>query len=237
MGNFRRSRESRPEMFEAVIFDWDGTLADTRDAIVLSFQKVLREVGCEVSDESLEKQIGIGARNMFKNALKAANIPFDEEAIDKLLERKIRIHAELTQEIRLFDGAEDLLGSLRSNVKIALATMSNRKVIDKILSEKGIRDHFDVVITADEVDQPKPNPEIFLKSAIKLKSPPEKCVVVEDSVFGVIAAKNANMKCIAIPSGSYSKVDLAKEEPSLIIDSINEKEKILEYVLAGCSRT
>jgi HAD superfamily hydrolase (TIGR01509 family) len=219
-------------MFEAVIFDWDGTLADTRQAIILSFQKVLKEVGCEVSDHFLEKQIGIGARYMLMNALKTVGIPFEEAMIESLLERKDRIHAELSDRIVLFEGATDLLDTLRSRVSIALATMSNRRVIDKLLGEKGIRDYFEFVITADEVKKPKPNPEVFLKCATKLNCQPKRCVVVEDSIFGVIAAKKANMKCIAILSGAYSKEELEKETPALIIDSINEKRKILNYVLA-----
>ncbi len=56
-------------MFGAVIFDWDGTLADTMPVVVFSFQKVLRGIGCVVSDEFLVRRIGIGARNMFKDAL------------------------------------------------------------------------------------------------------------------------------------------------------------------------
>jgi HAD superfamily hydrolase (TIGR01509 family) len=219
-------------MFDAVIFDWDGTLADTRDAIVLSFQKVLRGIGCTVSDEFLERQIGIGARNMFKNALRTSNIPYDEDAIDKLMERKNRLHAELADRIRLFNGVTDLLDSLRLKVKVALATMSNREVIDRLLEEKKISGYFDLVISADEVHRAKPNPEVFLKCARKLNRQPEKCVVVEDSVFGVIAAKKANMKCIAVPSGAYSKKELEEERPDLIVNSINEKDRILEYILA-----
>ncbi len=69
--------------------------------------------------------------------------------------------------------------------------MSNRKVIDKLLKE--IREYFDVVITADEVLQPKPNPEAFLECALELRVPPERCVIVEDSIFGVKAAKQAEM--------------------------------------------
>ena len=167
-------------MFEAVIFDWDGTLADTRDAIVLSHQKVLREIGCIVTDGSLEKQIGIGARNMLTNALRSSDIPYDEKLIDSLMERKNKIHAELADRITLFNGVTDLLGSLRSRVKIALATMSSRTVIDRLLKEKVMMGYFDFVISADEVQHPKPNPEAFLKCAEKLNCQPQRCVVIED---------------------------------------------------------
>lgn len=217
-------------MFEAVIFDWDGTLADTLDAIVFSFQQALKEIGCTVSDEYLERQIGIGARNMFRNALRSAGIPYGEEVIDKLMEKKHRLHVQFADRIRLFDGVTDLMDSLRSILKIGLATMSSRGVIDRMLDEKGMTGYFDYVVSADDVQQPKPDPEVFLRCSRELKCQPEKCVVVEDSIFGVIAAKKAGIKCIAIPSGAYSREELEREEPDLIVDSVSEKDRILDFI-------
>jgi len=218
-------------MFDAVIFDWDGTLADTEHLIVNSFQKVLREIGCEVSDEFIERRIGVGPKNILIDALKATNIPFDDGMIDKLMEKKIAIHEKLTENVNLFEGAVNLLDDLHGKVRMALATMSNRRIINKILDEKEVREYFDVVITFDEVLRPKPNPEIFLKCAMELKCIPEKCVVVEDSIFGIKAAKEAKMKCIAIPSGAYSIEDLRRENPDLTVNSISEREKILSFIL------
>jgi len=218
-------------MYDAVIFDWDGTLADTKHVIVNSFRRVLKDIGCNTSDDFIERRIGVGPRNILKDALKAANIPFDEEMIDKLEEEKLKIHMELIDEINLFEGATELLNSVKNKVKTALATMGNKRVIDKLLAEKGVRKYFNVVLTFEEVKKPKPNPEIFLKCAMRLKCQPKKCLVLEDSIFGVIAAKKANMKCIAVPSGAYSKEELKKEEPDLIVNSINEKQKILDFIL------
>jgi len=113
--------------------------------------------------------------------------------------------------------------------------MSSRTVIDKLLREKKMSSYFDLVVTADDVERPKPDPEVFLKCARELKCQPEKCVVVEDSVFGVIAARKAKMKCVAVPSGSYSKEELEEEEPDLVVNSIKEKHVILEYILANNS--
>lgn len=218
-------------MFDAVVFDWDGTLADTRFAVVTSFRRVLRGIGCNVHDEFVERRIGIGTKNTFIEALEAANIPFTDEAIKELVKKKVEMQIELTKTVNLFEGAVDLLNSLHGRMKIALASMSNRKVIDKLLNEKGVRKYFDVVVTADEVLQPKPNPEAFLECATRLRCPPEKCVVLEDSIFGVKAAKEAEMKCIAIATGAYSKKELEKENPDLIVNSIKEKEKILNFIL------
>ncbi|NIU83626.1 MAG: HAD-IA family hydrolase, partial [Candidatus Thorarchaeota archaeon] len=77
---------------------------------------------------------------------------------------------------------------------------------------------------------PKPHPEIFLVSATRLNLPPEDCVTLEDSIFGVKATKAAKMKCIAIPSGAYSREELERENPDLLVDSLTKKEKILNFI-------
>ena len=217
-------------MVKAVIFDWDGTLADTRGAVVQSFQRVLGKVDCMVTDEFIERRMGIGTKKTIEETLKECNIKLNDEMLENLVREKIRIQASLTTIVSLFEGAIELLEELKGRTKIALATMSGRKVVDKLLPEKGIEEYFDVVVTADEISKPKPDPEVFLVSAVKLDVEPEDCVVIEDSVFGVRAAKAAKMKCIAVPSGAYSREELQKESPDLMIDALTEREKIMRFI-------
>jgi len=220
-------------MVKAVIFDWDGTLADTKKAVVRSFQKVLVEDGCVISDEFIERRMGIGTKRTLEQALKECNVRFDDTMLENLAGEKIRIQANLTNIVSLFGGAIELLEELHGRIKIALATMSSRKVVDKLLSEKRIGGYFDVVVSADEIFSPKPDPEVFFVSATKLGVKPEDCVVVEDSVFGVRAAKAAKMKCIAVSSGAYSREELQEENPDLMIDSLVEKERILHFIFGS----
>ena len=220
-------------MFEAVIFDWDGTLADTKRAVIPAFQKILGQLRCEVSDDSIERRIGTGAKNTFRETLEANKIRFDDRMLKELVEKKIQAELELAGTVKLFEGSIDLLESLNDKVKMALASMNNRKIVDNMLDQKKIRKYFEVILTADEVGKPKPDPEIFLKCAIKLNCQPENCVVVEDSIFGVKSAKQAKMKCIAVPTGAYSREELKKENPDLIVGSLKEREKILNFVLTG----
>jgi len=217
-------------MFRSVIFDWDGTLADTKKAVVESFQRVLTEIGCVVSNEFLERRIGTGTRKMLEDALNKCNISFDNKMLEGLARKKIRLQTQLSASVTLFEGATTLLDALYGRVKIALATMSSRPVIDKLLSEKQIKKYFNVVVTATEISKPKPDPEIFLTAAKKLNVSPQHCVVLEDSIFGVQAAKKAKMKCIAIPSGAYTKKELKKEKPDLLIDSLTQTQTILNFI-------
>ena len=217
-------------MFEAVIFDWDGTLADTRQVIVIAFQKALSEINCKVSDEYIERRIGIGAADTFQDILQSAKMQFDEKIIQRLVERKSLLEIDLTDQVKLFPGARELLESLRGKTKMGLASMNNRSVIIHLLKANDIENYFDAVLTAESISRSKPNPEIFLKAASKLKASPEKCVVVEDSIFGVQAAKSANMGCVAVVTGVYSRLELLKEKPDLTVKTLKDKQ-IVPFIL------
>jgi beta-phosphoglucomutase len=217
-------------MFEAVIFDWDGTLADTRQVIVIAFQKALSEINCKVSNEYIERRIGIGAADTFRDLLRSAKMQFDEKLIQHLIERKSQLEIELTNQVKLFPGAKELLEALHGKVKMGLASMNNRSVIIHLLKANDLEKYFDAVLTAESISHSKPDPEIFLKAASKLKTSPEKCVVIEDSIFGVKAAKSANMSCIAVLTGVYSKQELEREKPDLIVKTLKDRQ-ILPFIV------
>jgi beta-phosphoglucomutase len=217
-------------MFDAVVFDWDGTLADSRRVVVASFQKALSEVDCEISDAFIEQRIGIGSAETFRAILRSSKTRFDEALIKRLVELKVKNEVEMSPGITLFDGALQLLRSLQRKIKLGLASMNDLAVIERLLKVMSLETFFSVVVTADDVARSKPDPEIFLKCAGELKSSPERCVVVEDSVFGVEAAKTAKMKCIAVLTGVHSRAMLAKASPDLIVASLTEKNEILNFV-------
>jgi beta-phosphoglucomutase len=217
-------------MFDAVIFDWDGTLADSRRVVAASFQKALSEVDCEISDAFIEQRIGIGSAETFRAILRSSKTRFDEALIKRLVELKVKNEVEMSPGITLFDGALQLLRSLQRKIKLGLASMNDLAVIERLLKVMSLETFFSVVVTADDVARSKPDPEIFLKCAGELKSSPERCVVVEDSVFGVEAAKTAKMKCIAVLTGVHSRAMLAKASPDLIVASLTEKNEILNFV-------
>jgi HAD superfamily hydrolase (TIGR01509 family) len=219
-------------MFDSVIFDWDGTLADTKKAILASFHGALREVAnIDVPDEFIERRIGIGAAWTFKEILQSKGLTPDEQTIKRLVEVKIRVAIENTDKVTLFPGARDLLESLHGKVKMGLASMNNRQIIEHLLTALDVGKFFSVVITVNEVTRSKPDPEIFLKTAQKLGSKPQDCLVIEDSIFGVKAAKAGHMRCVAVAQGAYTAEELGAARPDLLLASLQEKEPILRLLL------
>ena len=211
-------------MFEAVIFDWDGTLADTRKVIVVSFQKALKEINLEVSNQFIERRIGVGASETFREILQAANRRVDENVVKQLVGRKSKVQIELAKEVTLFDGARELLEALEGKVRVGLASMNNRAVIMHLLRQNKIVDCFDEVLTVEMISNSKPDPEIFIKTAEQLETKPQACVVFEDSIFGVKAAKSAGMGCIAVTTGVYNEKELKVERPDLVVESLRNRQ-------------
>lgn len=218
-------------MFTAVLFDWDGTLADTRKVITASFQQALNTVGVRVGPSFIERRIGTGAEGTFHEILQHAGKPLNEALVKRLVEEKIKVEIDLASKVRLFAGAKKLLEALRGNVELALASMNNRQVIDHLLRVMSIKDCFNVIVAVEDVKKFKPDPEIFLKAAAKLQRKPEECVVVEDSIFGVEAARAAGMSCIAVLTGVYSQAELEKANPDLIVKSLTQKSRILNFIM------
>ena len=217
-------------MFEAVIFDWDGTLANSRQVVVASFQKAISNVYRKISDEFIERRIGVGSAETFREMLSVSGSSFDEALISDLVEKKVQNEIEMSSKVKLLAGASELLETLKGKVKTGLASMNDRPVINHMLETKNMKRFFDIVVTADDIVYSKPDPEIFLACATQLGSKLGKCVVVEDSIFGVEAAKTAKMGCIAVLTGSYNKNELERAKPDLIVDSLKEKCEILNFI-------
>jgi HAD superfamily hydrolase (TIGR01509 family) len=218
-------------MFEAVLFDWDGTLADTRRVILVSFKRALKTVEVEVADEFIERRIGTGAEKTFREILEASGKRFDDALIKNLVKEKVQTEIEQSADVKLFPGAIELLEALHGKIRLALASMNNRAIIDYLISQMNLNRFFEVVLTVEEVTKFKPDPEIFLKCASHLGANPKKCVVVEDSIFGVQAANAAGMGCVAVLTGAYTKAELEKANPGLVVNSLAEIDRLLPFIL------
>jgi HAD superfamily hydrolase (TIGR01509 family) len=126
--------------------------------------------------------------------------------------------AELQREVLARPGAVELVDRLRGQVPLGLASNSERLLVDAALSTARLTDAFDTIVTAADVAQPKPAPDIYLEACARLGVAPADALALEDSAPGIAAAKAAGMTCIAVPQFAETDVSVADR----VIDSLEE---------------
>lgn len=182
---------------ESVIFDMDGVLFDTESIYLKVWKNVFRKYGYKMTKDIYSQVIATGRENVKKVFLRE----FGEELpIEKMYrEKDIALKEEIEKHVYIKEGAVEILTYLKNkNYKVALATSSDRERMNKQLEKASIREYFDEIVCRDEVENTKPNPEIYLKVADKLNVNPKNCLVIEDSLAGVKAAYKANMKVLHV---------------------------------------
>jgi beta-phosphoglucomutase family hydrolase len=184
---------------DAIIFDMDGVLIDSERISFKCFQEVFEEYDYKIDEEFYLKLIGRTVKNI-KEIMKKEygdDFPFDD-----IYEKKRNLAYEITNKngVIIKPGVHELLDYLNSkNYKIAVATSTRKERALELLEEGRIKGKVDYVIGGDQVENSKPNPEIFLKAAKALNVEPEKCIVIEDSDAGITAAHAGKMIGIHVP--------------------------------------
>jgi beta-phosphoglucomutase len=200
----------------AIIFDLDGTILDNNAFHLESWKKYLKNIGREMTDEEYNANInGRTNRDVVKYLYGKDS---SEEAIQKATLEKESIYRELYKpHIKPVEGLIELLDILYDHdIPMAIATSGIKVNIDFMFENVPIRKYFRKVVDSSYITNGKPDPEIFLKTAAFLDTPPSQCLVFEDAVVGIKAAKAAGMKVIAIAT-THTKEELAAAD--MIIDN------------------
>jgi len=180
----------------------DGVLIDSEHHWQQTERSLFGELGIELTDELLVQTRGLRTEEMVAHW----NSRFDLAHVSpEELKRRYdeRMVETMRTEVLLMDGAEDAILFFRQKgLPVALATCSTRTHIEAALERHGLLNHFDLMVSAAEGMQGKPHPEVYLITASRLGIDPSRCLAIEDSFFGVIAAKAARMKVVAMPDPS-----------------------------------
>jgi len=197
-------RPQRP----AFLFDLDGTLVDSVYQHVLAWREVLEQVGINLSVWRIHRRIGMSG-GLFVNALlRETDRPVTAEEIARLRELHVKSYLSRIAQIRPLPGARELLARFaQQGVRWAIATSGNGRtaqpMVDMLDVPKGT-----IVITRDDVERAKPDPDLFLAAAERLGVPIEESMVVGDSVWDLLAAQRARALGIGVLSGGYGREEL-----------------------------
>jgi len=186
-------------MIRGFFFDLDGTLVDTHRANYRAYKQALADFGFEIEWQDFQKSIGHQARTFlpwFAPGLSAASYG---QIADKKKEYYRSEIAHTNLNIRLVKFME----SMKPSHKIALVTTAKRENAEAVLKHHGLSEYFDIVITAEDVSQSKPNPECYKLALKRASLQPKEVVAFEDSSVGVVAAEKAGIAVIKI-EGFYS---------------------------------
>ncbi len=187
-------------MIEACIFDLDGVVVDTAKYHFIAWKALAEELGFVFTLEDNERLKGVSRKQSLEILLEIGKKQFSETEKLAMAEKKNTLYVTYIEKMtpeEILLGVEKFLQELKSNgIKTALGSAS--KNAPMILERIGLTGFFDVIVDGNSISEAKPNPEVFLKGAEKIGVQPEHCVVFEDAIAGVEAARNAKMYCVGI---------------------------------------
>ena len=206
---------------EAIIFDMDGVLIDSEPLWKIAEVEAFAKVGLDLTHTDCEETVGLRIDQvveMWHQKVGWTNKTVKEVETD-IVDILIR---EVSQKGEALPGVMNTLEmASKLDVKVGLATSSYERIIDAVVARLGIADFFEVMHSAEHEVHGKPHPAVFLNCADKLGVDPTKCLVIEDSFNGIIAAKAARMKVVAVPEKSHT-IDPRLSIADAVLDSLND---------------
>jgi len=218
-----------PQPFYAVIFDLDGVLADSEPWWNEIDAKLLAEHGVTYRGEYHRNVLGVSYRlavEFYKKAF-GLSVPSDE-----MMQRRGEIAVDFfANRVGTFPSTRPVLQELRQmNLHLAVATSSLSASARPFLARHGLTAFFEAVITGEEVEHGKPHPDIYLRAAMKLRITADACLVIEDALSGIAAAKAAKMRVAAIPDTRFVDSRNYEKEADYLLGSLSEIPALIRGV-------
>ncbi|HHT9153704.1 MAG TPA: HAD family hydrolase [Candidatus Hypogeohydataceae bacterium YC40] len=209
---------------KAVLLDMDGVVVDGMPFHLRAWKEAFSAVGIEVNDIDVYKREGMDGMETVQEISREKGVPLSPEVQKRVNESKNRILNEIFQ-VRFISGSLELIRKLKARgFKLALVTGTRGEVVRRILRE-GLEGYFDVVITAESVERKKPAPDPYLKAVEGLGLKKEECLVIENAPAGIVSAKRAGIRCLAITT---SLPESFLTEADAILPGLEEVAKLFE---------
>ena len=218
-----------PQSFRAVIFDLDGVLADSEPWWNEIDAKLLAQYGVRYRGEYHRNVLGVSYRLAVEFFKKAFGL---SASADELIQRRGEIATEFfANRVGLFPSAKEVLQELRRmNLRLAVVTSSVSASARPFLDRHQLTAFFDFIVTGDEIEHGKPHPDIYLRAAEKLNVAADACLVIEDALAGIAAAKAAKMCVAAIPDRRFVDPHEYEKEADYLLGSLSEIPSLIRRV-------
>ena len=214
-------------MIKAVIFDMDGLMIDSERVTFEGYQHILSKKGKTITEDFYITLLGKPIKGIFQRFYDVYGNDFPIESVITDVHQYMAERFE-TEGVPLKTGLVELLKYCREKgYRTIVATSSNRNRVDKILKSADIEQYFDDSICGDEVTKGKPDPEVFLKSCMKLGVNTDEAVVLEDSEAGIQASYAAGIKVICVPDMKQPEPEYA-QKTFMIVTDLNKVKYWLE---------
>jgi HAD superfamily hydrolase (TIGR01509 family) len=218
----------------AVVFDFDGLLADSEPLQIRAWREFLATFGKTLEDDLINDMFGLRVMDSSRVVQERLDLPISPEEV--MTDRDEIFLDLVATDLPLMDGARELISWLRdeTDLRIALATSGHRQYISAALGVAGIENTFEVIVTGDDVQNGKPDPEIYLTAANGLDIDPALCLALEDAPHGVRSAKAAGMACLAVPNEMTESIP-GLDEADAIVPDLHAARKWIEKNVLECT--
>jgi HAD superfamily hydrolase (TIGR01509 family) len=207
-------------LIRAVIFDLDGLLLDSESAWDGGRKALVAEHGLEWPDRATEAMLGMSAPEWSRYVNEQLRVPLEPPEIsDRVV---AHVLAGYEQRLPLLDGAEQAVERIAERWPLALASSSNKQVIDRVMETSGWGRVFRDWVSSEEVERGKPAPDVFIEAARRLNVPTNEAAGIEDSHNGILAARGAGLRVIAIPNHEFPPGPVALEAADVVLDSLDD---------------
>jgi beta-phosphoglucomutase len=221
-----RQGSGAPGSLQAIVFDFDGVIANSEPLHLLAFQMALRDDGIDLSaHDYYHRYLGYDDVGMFQLLGRDRGLPMDDARVAQLVERKgVRMQSLLNSGSVLFPGAKEFILQAAARVPIAIASGALRHEIDEIIQAAGIARLFAAIVASGDTPESKPSPAPYALAFDRLNAKAggtldrHRCVAIEDSRWGLESARGAGLRCVAVTT-SYPAPEL-RGSAELVVESL-----------------
>jgi HAD superfamily hydrolase (TIGR01509 family) len=207
-------------VIDAVVFDLDGVIVDSEHVWDEIRQQLAEERGGTWHDQASRDMMGMSSVEWSRYMHDVIGLREPPDEINAEVIR--RLEGYYREHLPLIPGATDVVESLAARWPLGLASSSNREIIDLVLAVSGLDRFFRATVSSEEVPRGKPGPDVYLEAARKLGVAADRCAAIEDSENGILSAKAAGMRVVAVPNPQFPPADEALEAADVVLASVAE---------------